>query len=116
MVAGTSAASPLRVAGAPGMAPVTSGGGAAVDDRRPHLLPHETQVAAVELRHHGGQPVGAQRLGGPDPDPAVGAHRHLVEGGVIGAGVIEADQPVLFVAEGPVDLLDPALVFGGHVE
>ena len=41
---------------------------------------------------------------------------HRVQCGVVGTGLGQPRQPVLLVAERPVDLFDAAVVFGGHVE
>ncbi len=95
---------------------VDGGIGPAVADRAPFLFALDAQVAAMELRDDAGQPVGAQHLGRDDVDAPVIADDHRIQRRIVGAGIRQSSQPVVFVAECPVDLFDADFVFGGHVE
>ena len=114
--AGTRTAEPASVAGAPVIEPLTVAVACPLRTGAPGLLAHEAQVAAVELGHHTGQPVGTQRLSRHDVDATVLVEDHRIQRVDVGTRIRQPRQPILFVAECPVDLLDVALVFGGHVE
>ena len=108
-------AAPVKVAGAPRIEPLTVAVDCPSRIGAPRLFADETQVAAVELGHHAGQPVNAQRLRRDNVD-AVRVDGHRIQRVVVGARIGQPRQPILFVAECPMNLFDAAAVFGGHVE
>ena len=114
--AGASTAVPDSVTGAPGMVPLTVA--SAWPSRTGLHFSSRWMLRSprVELRDDAGQPVGAQHLGRDDVDAPVITDDHRIQRRIVSAGIRQSSQPVVFVAECPVDLFDADFVFGGHVE
>ena len=73
-----------------------------------HLSDHARQV--VTVHHLQGDHIDGAVAAGLTTDP------HRLQLRFVDGGILEPGEPVVGLGEGPMDLLDAALVVGGHVE